>query len=112
MGLRGEKVTVIRKVEVGRDAGNSPIYEEKLESVSNVLIAPGPRKDIIESNRPLGVEVAYNLKFPKAYKKPLRDCDLLIYGERLTVVGDPKPYPPHLTPGPWNLPVEVKMGKG
>ena len=110
--MRGETVTVITHEETGRDPGNNPIYGDVETDVENVLVAPGPRADVIESNRPEGVDVVFNLHFPKSFTGSLRGARIKVRGEVFHVVGDPKPYQNNLTPGPWNRPVEVEDRKG
>ena len=106
--IRGESVVVERRQEVGRDPGNAPIYEWVAEPVNDVLVAPGPRNDMVESNRPDGVEVRFNLHFPKGYPATLRGARVRVRGgEPLAVIGDPQHYSVANTPGRWSMPVEV-----
>lgn len=110
--LQGEGVTVITRTEVGRDPGNSPIWADVEQVVDNVLVSPGPRADVIESNRPEGVDVVYTLGFPKTLTGSLRGCRVRVRGEAFHVVGDPRPGQDNLTPGPWNRVVEVERRDG
>lgn len=111
--LKGETVTVHREEMVGRDSHNNPIYEQVDEVVENVLIAPGPRTDIEESHRPSGTKVAYNLHFPRGYPTTLRGAQVSVRGdEPLAVIGDPRHFNEHNTPGPWTMPVEVERTDG
>ena len=111
--MRGEKVTVISLVDSGqRDAGNAPIMTESQTDVENVLVAPGPRSDVIESNRPDGVNVVYSLYFPKTFIGSLRGTQIKVRGTKFHTIGDPQPYPDDLTPTPWNRPVEVEGRDG
>jgi len=110
--LEGETVVVIQRAEVGRGAGNTPIYTTVEETVDNVLISPASTDDVIESNRPDGTELVWNLDFPKTFTGPLRGCRVRVRGEEFHVVGDPRPYLPTLTPGQWNRPVKVERREG
>lgn len=111
--MRGESVKVFAFADSGeRDAGNAPIVTESSKCVDDVLIAPGPRADVIESNRPSGVDVVYTLYFPKSFKGSLRGCEVEVYGESFHVVGDPRPFPDHLVPGSRNRVVEVEKRAG
>lgn len=104
----GEAVEVIRTVEVGRGPGNTPIYETEKETVDDVLVAPGSRSDVIDSNRPDGVDVQYTLHFPKPYDSDLTGASISVRGEDpLDVVGSPRPYTLANTPTRWWMPVEV-----
>lgn len=111
--MKGETVVVVRSVEVGRDPGNSPIYAEVRDRVEDVLVAPGPRTDIIESNRPEGTEIQWTLHFPKTFTGSLRGASISVRGgEPLGVVGDPQPYTLENTPTRWHMPVEVTRADG
>ena len=68
----GETVVVITREQTGTDPGNSPIYGDVETDVDNVLVAPGPRSDVLDSNRPAGVDVVYNLHLPKTFTGSLR----------------------------------------
>lgn len=111
--LTGETVVVERQVEVGRDPGNSPIFEWQAETVENVLVVPGPRADVETSARPAGTQVQFNLHFPKRYPATLRHARIRVRGsEPLDVIGDPQHYTEANTPGAWSMPVEVKRVDG
>ena len=110
--MRGESVIVITRTETGRDGGNAPIYSDSETTVTNGLVAPGTRSDVIDSNRPEGVDVAYNLHFPKTFTGSLRGLRVKVRGEAFHIIGDPQPYQTNLTPGKWNRPVEVERRDG
>ena len=112
--ISGEDVKVCRPSVGAADPFGKPAESyawESAETVPNVLVAPGSTDDLDET-RPEGVEVAYSLYFPKAYAKSLRSCRVEVRGERFEVVGDPRPYPEHLTPGDWNMVAEVRRVDG
>lgn len=106
--IRGETVQVVRRVETGRDRFNAPVWDDEVETVTDVLVAPGPRTDVDASTRPDGVRVQWSLHFPKSYTKPLRGCRVAVRGgEPMPVIGDPAPYTMENTPGRWHMPVEL-----
>lgn len=103
----GETVTV-HTPQWGTDAaGNDVVTSWSTQAVSDVLVAPGPRNDIVETNRPHGVEVRFTLHFPKSYNSNLRGCKVTVRGRDYQVIGDPQPYTLENTPTRWWLPVEV-----
>lgn len=108
----GEAVVVERRVRTGTGPGNTPIYEWVGETIGDVLVAPGPRKDVEGPIRPDGVEIAYNLHFPKTFTGSLRGAKIVVRGEPFAVVGDPKPYTLENTPTRWHMPVEVSNVEG
>ena len=110
--MHGETVVVISRTETGRGPGNTPVWAESETTVGNVLVVPGPRADVLESNRPMGVDVAFTLHFPKTVTGSLRGCRVRVRGETFHVVGDPRAYQDNLTPGEWNRPVEVERRDG
>lgn len=109
----GEQVVVERRVETGRDAHNQPIYAFVSETVDDVLVAPGPRTDIPDTDRPEGTVVAWNLHFPKTFTGSLRGARVRVRGGApCPVIGDPQPYTLENTPTRWHLPVEVARADG
>lgn len=71
--MRGETVTVIRRVQTGVDEGNNPVYETKEEPVGNVLVGQPNGENADDSNRPDGIRIDAVLYFPRTYTGgPLR----------------------------------------
>lgn len=110
----GETVVVHTPQVVGTDPGGAPIYgTPATATVDDVLVAPGARDDVLESNRPEGVRVAWTLHFPKTFAGSLRGCSVSVRGgDPLRVVGDPQPYTDANTPTRWNRPVELEAVDG
>lgn len=111
--IQGERVVVRREVVVGRDPGNNEIVETVEQPVDDVLVAPGGREDVSDSNRPDGSRVAWQLHFPKSFTGSLRGAEVSVRGlEFARVVGDPHPYTVSNTPGRWNYPAELERTDG
>lgn len=110
--IRGETVVVKRRVRVGTGPGNTPLYEDEETPVEDVLVAPGPRTDVDGPIRPDGVEVTFNLHFPKTFTGSLRGAEIVVRGDSFDVIGDPRPYTLANTPTRWNMPVEVTNVQG
>jgi len=111
--MKGETVFVESSPELGRDAFGAPVFGEAvLNEVENVLVAPGPRTDVTEPNRPEGTYVKYTLHFPKAFEGSLEGRFVWVRGERLKVVGAPARYTSALTPTLWDMPAEVEAVHG
>lgn len=111
--IRGEAVVVERWQETGRDPGNAPIREWVAETVENVLVAPGPRNDVVDSNRPDGKRIQWTCHFPKQYPATLAGARVSVRGQvARPVVGDPQHYTEANTPGPWSMPVELEDVEG
>lgn len=109
--IRGEVVAVIRPSAARDELGEPVPGEPAVEVVGNVVVSPGATADL-EASRPDGASVAYTLGFPKTFSKPLRGCEVEVRGERLRVVGDPRPYTAANVPGPWNYTAEVTRADG
>lgn len=105
--MRGETVTVVSFEEGGRDAMNAPVLREVAEEVADVLVCPGATSDVSASNRPDGTSAAYTLHFPKTFSGSLRGCDVVVRGERLRIVGDPRPYTAENCPTRWWMQAEA-----
>ena len=109
----GESVTVSRFVVSGTDSHGDPVGSWVTETVADVLVGPGPRTDIADTERPEGVVVAFNVHMPKGFSGGLRGARLTIRGEAgFKVVGDPRAYTLANTPTRWATPVEVERADG
>lgn len=110
--MRGERVTVIRRVESGRDRFNDPIVDDLEETVDDVLVAPGELADNIDSVRPDGTYATYTLMFPKTYAGQLESCDIMVRGNRYGVIGHPDRFAEDNCPTRWNMTVRVGATHG
>lgn len=109
----GETVEVQRYVETGLDAHNEPILEWVSEQVEDVLVAPGGRTDISDTERPEGTVVQWTLHFPKGYPATLRGARVRVRGgDPCDVIGDPQHYTVENTPTRWSMPVELSRADG
>lgn len=109
----GETVVVVRREQVGILPGNVPEYAETESLVEDVLVAPGPRTDVVDSMRPEGTEIAWTLHFPKTFAGSLRGASVKVRGgEPCPVIGDPQPLTLMNTPTRWHMPVEVERVDG
>ncbi|MHC6175467.1 hypothetical protein [Glutamicibacter sp. X7] len=109
----GETVVVVRREQIGTLPGNIPEYGEVETTVEDVLVAPGPRADVVDSNRLEGVQIAWTLHFPKTFSGSLRGTSVKVRGESACpVVGDPKPLTLANTPTRWWMPVELERVEG
>lgn len=111
--IRGEQVRIrVPDVLIGYDPVGDEIWGTDERDVENVLVAPGPRADLTDAERPDGVRIVFNLHFPKTFEGSLRGGEIRVRGQWYAVIGDPQPYTPENTPGQWNMPVEVEKVKG
>lgn len=109
----GEIVKVSSTAESGTDPYGAPLPAETIwNTVENVLVAPGSSKDVTGQIRPDGIEVVYELHFPKTFDESLAGRQVEVRGEVFDVIGDPKPYTLENTPTQWWMPVEVRAVSG
>ena len=55
--MKGETVTVLRRVQTCLDEGNNPVYETKPETVGNVLVGAPNGENPGDSNRPNSIRL-------------------------------------------------------
>ena len=110
--IHGQTIEVVRRDTTGKDAFNMPTYEETVETVTNVLVAPASTVDLDGVARPDGDDINLALHFPKTYTASLRGTAVIVNGKRYEVIGDPQPYMDVNTPGAWNRPVAARLTEG
>ena len=110
--IRGENVTVTRKVLSSRDGMGEPVFSTSTETVANVLWHESSTDEMDESTRMYGVTCDLSLDFPKSYTASLEGCTVTVRGVDYRVLGDPKGYMEQNTPTPWNRPVRVARADG
>lgn len=109
--MRTVPVTVTHREQAGLDAYAAPVWREVTEVVEGCLVEPGSTRDL-EASRPNGDASAITVHFPKTYPANLRGALVSCAGRTYRVVGDPAPYMPSNTPGPWNRSVECEACDG
>jgi hypothetical protein len=108
----GETVIVETRTETSRDSFNAPVYGYQEVQVDNVLVSPGPRSDIVESNRPDGHLVKYSLHFPKTFDTGLEGLRVKVRGKWYRIIGAPDHYAEANTPTQWWMPAEAEAVDG
>lgn len=109
--MTGETVAVLRPARSMDDKKHEKVEWER-EEVADVLVAPGGTADVTDETRRDGTSAAYSLDFPKTYDKPLRGCRVVVRGEELAVVGDPRHGTMANTPTRWWYRVDVRRVDG
>lgn len=105
--LRGISITLIEKVESGRDDFNAPIYAEVQSTIDDVIVAPASTNDVSETTDLTTITEAYNLYIPKGDTHEWRGAWVEIRGKRFRVVGTAKEYIEEMLPLRWNKQVMV-----
>ena len=108
MIIRGITITLINKIETGKDPFGEPVFEEAEIEVDNVLISPTTSDDIVNQLTISGKKAVYTLAIPKGDTNTWEDQEVRFFGERWRVFGIPMQGIDHLIPLAWNKKVTVE----
>lgn len=106
--IKGIKVTLLIKQEVGKDAFDRPIYDYMEEAVENVLVAPASSDDIITTQELTGKKAVYSLAIPKGDTHEWTDAVVRFFGQEWRTLGFPLEGIEENIPLDWNKKVMVK----
>lgn len=107
-GIQGEVITVYPASFDEKDSyGNAVKRELDPVVIEDVLIAPDDAVSLMGDGRPNASAIGYSLYIPKGVEIEWLGASVDIYGARYQVIGEPKPYPPHLVPTARNLHVKA-----
>lgn len=106
--IKGIKVTLINKIEVGKDPFNNPIYEDLPIKVDNVLVAPTKTEDIVNQLDLRGKKAVYTLAIPKGDPHNWEDAEVLFFDQKWRTFGFVTEGIEHLIPLDWNKKVMVE----
>ncbi|WP_054639359.1 hypothetical protein [Lactococcus fujiensis] len=106
--LKGITVTVIEKIEAGKDPFGTPIYAESEVEIQNVLVSPSTTQDVIDQLSLTGKKVSYTLAIPKKDTHKWVNTKVKFYGETWQTVGYPIEGIEELIPLDWNKKVMVE----
>lgn len=108
MTIKGITVTLVNKIETGKDPFGEPVFEEAEIEVDNVLISPTTSDDIVNQLTISGKKAVYTLAIPKGDTNTWEDQEVRFFGERWRVFGIPMQGIDHLIPLAWNKKVTVE----
>lgn len=108
--LKGITVKISVKVPIGRDAFNREIFEDALEDVENVLVAPLSQSsgEILNELSMNGKKVRYQLAIPKGDTHSWEDTTVEFFGEKWKTIGFSTIGIEDLIPLDWNRKVVVE----
>ncbi|WP_270219919.1 hypothetical protein [Lactococcus lactis] len=106
--LKGITVTLIDKVETGKDPFGSPIYEDKEIEVNNVLVSPTSSDDIVNQLTLTGKKAIYTLAIPKEDTHDWENKKVRFFGKTWRAFGEPLEGIEELIPLDWNKKVTVE----
>ena len=108
MIIKGITVTLVSKIETGKDPFGEPVFTESEIEVDNVLISPTTSDDIVNQLTISGKKAVYTLAIPKGDTNTWEDQEVRFFGERWRVFGIPMQGIDHLIPLAWNKKVTVE----
>lgn len=108
--LKGITITLINKVETGKDPFDNPIFEDVEKEVDNVLVSPTTMdsKEILNQQNLTGRTAVYTLAIPKGDTNEWENQEVRFFGERWKVFGIPLQGIDDLIPLDWNKKVTVE----
>lgn len=106
--LKGITVTLIDKVETGKDPFGNPIYEDEEIEVNNVLVSPTSSDDIVNQLTLTGKKAIYTLAIPKGDTHNWEDKKVRFFGKTWRTFGEPLEGIEELIPLNWNKKVTVE----
>lgn len=108
--LKGITVKISVKVPIGRDAFNREIFEDAMEDVENVLVAPLSQSsgEILNELSMNGKKVRYQLAIPKGDTHSWEDTTVEFFGEKWKTIGFSTIGIEELIPLDWNRKVVVE----
>lgn len=106
--IKGITVIVKKKVQMGTDGLNHPIYDYVDESVDNVLVAPASSDDVVTAQDLCGKKAVYTLAIPKGDTHNWEDTIVEFFGEKWKTFGFPLEGIEENIPLDWNKKVMVE----
>lgn len=108
MRIHGIEITLIDKVEVGKDDFNNPIYEDKEIKVQDVLVAQPVSDDVVNDLSLYGKGTEYILGIPKGDTHEWEDREVIIFGKRYKTFGHTIEGIEDLVPLRWHKKIRVE----
>ncbi len=106
--IKGIAVTLIGKVETGKDPFGKPIYEDREILVDNVLVSPTSTDDIVNQLNLTGKKAVYTLAIPKEDTHIWEDQEVRFFNKRWRAFGAEIQGIEELIPLDWNKKVMVE----
>ncbi len=106
--LKGTTVRLHVREKTGEDDFGVPVYEETVQEVDNILIAPASTDDITSSVDLYGKKAVYVLAIPKGDQHVWTDAVVEFFGQKFRTFGFPLMGDESLTPLDWNAKVRVE----
>lgn len=106
--IKGITVTLISKIETGKDPLGAPIYEDAEIEVENVLVKPTTSEDVVNQLTLTGKKAVYTLAIPKGDTNIWEDQEVRFFGKRWRVFGTELQGIEEMIPLRWNKKIMVE----
>lgn len=106
--IQGMTVKLHEKIKVGEDPFHMPVYEEQIDEVANVLVAPTASVDNPSNTNLQGSETTYTLAIPKGDNHKWENAVVEFFGKLWRVEGEVVEGIEQNIPLLWNKKVTVK----
>lgn len=106
--LQGITIKLHERVKTGENAFRSPIYDEIITDVENVLVFPSGSDPVLEDTQLQGKRLTYTLCIPKEDSHIWENRTVEFFGKKWQVVGLPEEWIGELVPLGWNRRVQVE----
>lgn len=106
--IKGITITLINKLETGKDPFGASIYSDVPIDVENVLVAPTSSDDIVNQLDLTGKKAVYTLAIPKGDTNVWEDQEVQFFDKKWRVFGMETQGIEHLIPLDWNKKVMVE----
>ena len=106
--IKGISVTLYDKQQIGVDAFNAPIYEEKEIVVDNVIPELLTQDDVVSATELYGKHAVYRLCIPKGDANKWEDRKVSFFGKTWHTYGPVIEYIEENVPLSWNKKVLVE----
>lgn len=106
--IKGEKVTLIQKVQSGKDGFNHAVFTDTEIDVENVLVSPASSQDILDTVNLTGKKAVLTLCIPKSDTHEWENTKVRIRGKYYRTIGQPQHYTEANVPLRWNDTIQVE----
>ena len=106
--MRGITVILLDRYPIGLDPFNKPQFAEIRIPVDNVLVAPLSDEEILDTLNLTGRRATYQLGIPKGDTHIWAGKEVIFWGRKWQVIGEPTEGIDELIPLSWNKKVKVE----
>ena len=106
--MKGMTIQLVKKTQKGTDSLGSPIYDEELVNVDDVLVGQPSTDDYNTTISLYGKTIAYVLGIPKGDTHDWTDAEVVIWGDRYRTIGYPQTGIQENIPLRWGKNVKVE----